>query len=779
MRIIQRFNLADRLVIPVLSGTILVLALYLNLALADENHTSVTATLSGNWVNHGSVTTTNNAAHGMEATGNKTAVNAAQGTITTNGERAYGILASDNSTGTNSGTITTNGQSGSGIYAEQNSSVTNSGSVTTNGEWGVGITAYYNSTVANSGYIITQGERATGIFVVGGDGFSAAGHSTAVNSGSVTTYGDFAWGCYASLNGSVTSSGSVTTHGERATGMLAEKNSSVTNSGSVTTFGTEAHGIRVGTDGHSTATNSGVIGAYGTNSHAVLADATSVVVLETGTQILAGDVYSADVSNRLDLAGSGIADFDITGNWGQIHKTRAGTWTLAKNLAVSNDLFLDSGTLALAPGVLLAVGGNYTQAPGTRLVIAVDSSNAVSVTVAATAAIAGTLEVELSGTALGHDQVLLNATGGITGSYTAVASTNPHFSFTTTTATQVLLTAPAFTPQWDNSALGLTVVMGACHQAFMGVPGHRTAGLLAQKSQQPQEVLVASAGPLTGIMGKYQEDKPNGIYIQPLYSYSRRDPFASAPGYKAEMKGLEIGADTLVTKNFLAGVFAGYAANSIDFNGLAFVGNDVEGQQMYTLGGYGGYRLGNWMVSDILSVTHTDHNSLRNAGLNQTARANYDSQMLGSRLLASYTCPRVFGWEVVPELGLNAIYLNRDSFSETGAVNAVRTDNFSEFFVESVAGVRLLGSYQYGEIALAPYLCLAWARDLGGNDITTRQYLAATSAQITQKNDDNRLDADLGIALKKGDTTFTLAYAGSFSEHGESGSLTANLRLAF
>lgn len=627
-----------------------------------------------------------------------------------------------------------------------------------------------NCTATNNGSISTHG--------TGSHGLSASTSSNVTNSGTISTYGMMSSGINISGGCTATNTGNISTAGMAASGLSVAGASTAFNSGSISTTGMGSNALQA--TGGSTVTNSGTLAAYGTGSHAVSADGGCSVHLQTGSRILAGDVFAAAGGARLYLDGSGTTDFDITGPWWQIHKTGTGTWTLAGAIAAPTDLNLDGGTLTLAKGVTVSTTGSYTQAAGTTLALTLNNSGGPYITAAGPATVAGTLALDVPCSALGSTQTIIDA-ATITGGFDSVSSGNPNFSFNTTVVDgardQIMLTGVCYAPQYDNSSMGLSSAMGGA-QTFLGVPSNRTIGLLSE-NQEMGEFMVASSEPLIDLVSRRSNGDRYGIYVQPMFNVSKRDAFNSGPGYSANMAGLEIGADTFVSDDLMLGVFAGYAVTDINFEGLAFAENDSEDQQMYTLGAYGGYRFDNWRLTDTLSVTHIEHESKRNAGLGEMAKGDYDSQMLSNQLLASYAWTVNETWELSPELGLNTTWLYRGGFSETDATNAAEYDDFDKLFVESIVGLRLRGNFEVGETTLSPYARLSWSHDLGGNDMTVRQTLGTSAAEATQENDDDRLGLDLGLSLREGDATFTLAYAGEFSDHSESHGLTANLRLEF
>lgn len=680
-----------------------------------------------------------------------------RGSINIYGEEADGMHMKVASTGYNYGTITMAGALRNRcMYAEAASTAINYGTIYNN-EQGAGMWAEA-STLENRGSIYTRLDDIRGMH--------GESSSTLTNWGTITTQGESAY-ALSGIDSTLTNYGTITASGF---GAFVGAGSIMNNSGTVINTN---HAVLISAS--ATLTNTGTIAAYDAGKRAISAQTNSQVYLKTGTNILAGSVHDADGTNALYLVGSGTVNFDITGNWAEFHKAEAGTWALTRDVA-AQAFSLDDGTLTLNSGVHLS-GNTYTQASGSTLAVNLNGDGTAPVTVIGLATVAGKLVVDADGKNMVGDQTII-AAGSVAGNFDSVVSVNPNFSLSTRIdGTDVKLSTP-YTPQWDNTALSMTSTL-ASNLAFIQIPTARSQTLLAENEKEDKNIMVASNGPLTDLISKPSTGKRYGVYAKPMFSISERDAFGSALGYDAKMAGLEIGADTFVNDNLLLGAFAGYAATGIDFKGNTFAENDTEDQSLYVLGAYGGYRLNDWSFTDTLSFSYAQHDSERNAGLGQTAKADYNSQLVSNQLLASYRWIETEAWTLAPELGLNTSYFNRGSFSETDAVNAVSYDSLDALFIESVVGIRLSGNIETESATFTPYAQLNWTHDLNGNDITVRQTLGATSAQITQENDDDHLSLGLGASVRKDNTTFSLAYTGEASQHSRSHGISAIARYEF
>jgi outer membrane autotransporter protein len=209
------------------------------------------------------------------------------------------------------------------------------------------------------------------------------------------------------------------------------------------------------------------------------------------------------------------------------------------------------------------------------------------------------------------------------------------------------------------------------------------------------------------------------------------------------------------------------------------VSNDNEDQQLYTAGAYAGYRVGDWVLADTLCVTYADHEFERKASATDTATADYSSWLVTNELLAVYNWSPAENWLITPRAGVNVTHLHRPGFSETGTVNAVSYQTLDQAFGDGVLGVNVQRIFTKDDLLVIPYGGLGAIHSLWGNDITVRQYLPTTSAEVTTKNDDSRFTGELGMTFSTGCTDVTVGYAGEYSESADSHSVFGQMRWEF
>ncbi|WP_319582262.1 autotransporter outer membrane beta-barrel domain-containing protein, partial [uncultured Pseudodesulfovibrio sp.] len=271
-----------------------------------------------------------------------------------------------------------------------------------------------------------------------------------------------------------------------------------------------------------------------------------------------------------------------------------------------------------------------------------------------------------------------------------IASANPDFTVTADkVASGNLVVTTTYTPSSDASSLAMNASMASV-QSFAEVAQSRTLTMLdsqnemltAENREGPIMVADASSS-MAGLLDGPVEKPLWGLYVEPVYSFGHRAGSATSEGYDSNMVGLEVGLDRKFGDQWLAGAFGGYGVGRIDFNGSNFYGHNNEDQKLYTFGLYGGYRIGDLILTDTLSTTYAEHNMERYAGVNQMARAHYFSWLTHNELLATYNWQPAEYWIISPHVGVNVTYVHQDEFTETEVGNAIHYDDLDKVFADA------------------------------------------------------------------------------------------------
>lgn len=715
-----------------------------------SNYTNIT-TLSGtvSATASGRFTTSRNIyTNGVDSSGGITLFTYGSGSV------AYGLMGSSGSMtiGTLSGKVSATSYNGPAYGMQSNSGSitvgTLSGSVAATSLGGTTTIAdSYGSTTINSPAYALYADS-IGIGTLSGTVSASSADGSAYGLYSSGTLNGGSIGTAMLISGTVEATGAEDTYALYADGAA---NVYITGTVKATSTGGTAYAIKTGSSDDS-------------------------VTLGTGAS-LTGAVDLGDGADTLTMVGTGTASTTFS----NIETLAVGDgstltdWVWATSATFDALNVYSGSSLSVSNGVTLG-SGTITVASGGTLNLAAYGQSTASVT-ATTATINGTLGVDASAGAIGTTSQVLSATTLTTAS---VVSANPNFTVTRTDsdASGTVTVATAFTPQNDESSMAASASLASA-QAFANVAQTRSLTMLADSGQDNDgPIMVASSGSLSGLLDAPKPETTWGMYLQPVFSQGSRDN-SDGEGYDSYMYGLEIGVDRKYGENWVFGVMGGIGSGTIDFNGSAFVDADSEDQTLYTAGLYGGYKLANWTFADTLSTTYATHDSSRNAGLAQTAKADYHSWLTANQFTAIYHWLPAEHWEIAPRVGLNITHLHRAGFSETGAANAVSYDDLDKTFADGILGVRVKYDTQVEDTHITPYAGLGVIHAMGSGDITVRQYLSTTSAMATTQNDSNRINPELGVTFGKGNTSFTIGYTGEYSETTESNSIFGMLRMDF
>jgi len=695
--------------------------------------------------------------------------------------RGYGANLDNNSVVNNSGKLSGSSQStfGYGVRADNQSTVNNTGSLvgssTTHRSYGVYLDENSASTNSGTASATSVSGQALGAYL--------SNSSVLTNLGSIiaeSQSGDTKGVCPEDLS-TVDNSGSIFAQSQSGDAYGADIDiASITNSGSIVAKSQsgDAAGVYLN---RGTLTNSGSISATGGNSYAIYARNFSNIYLKSGSDI-SGQVYSLRNTNNLFAQADSNLSFALAGTWDGLTKSGSGVWEMASGSAATANTFnLNSGTLSFQSGASLSPN-TFTQTGGSlRFLASGQNAAAAPLKVVGTATLGGTLAVQPSYANLGTSSVLITA-GTLDTSGYVLTSNNPNFTaqrIGDDSSGRVTVTT-SYTPQIDQSSLVATTTLSSA-QAFASMAQARSLALLADAGSKSDDdmIMVASSGSMIGLLDAPSQEAQWGMYLQPVYSSGTRDSDADGVGYDSRMAGMELGIDRHFGDNLFLGLMAGIGAANIDFNGSAFVDNDYDDQRLYTAGLYAGYRLGDWSFADTLSTTYATHDTARNAGLGQTAKADYSSWLTVNQLLALYHWQPSEHWEIAPSAGLNITHLHRGGFSETGAINAVTYNDLNKTFADATLGIRVKYDCLVKDLQITPYAGAGVIQSLGNGDITVRQFLPTSSAQVTTENDSTRLTTEGGVTFGRGNMSLTLAYSGESGKTVDSHSLYGLLRWAF
>ncbi|MES2013578.1 MAG: autotransporter domain-containing protein [Pseudomonadota bacterium] len=624
-------------------------------------------------VNRGTITST--AASDVTATSTAnadSALSSAYAYTETNAySNAYGILVghgglAENATINNSGAIN--------VIATANSTST----ATATGEFATADAYAYAYAYATG--IHVHNSLATGASIVNTGVITAEATSTATATAANST------GAYTYARA----------YGVQVTGSL-DAGATFLNTGTISAIANatnaEAYGVKIDNELNGVLTNTGTI------SGATSLDPSS------GYSLYVNDGTTGIVDNKL----GGLLD---------------GNLYIGGTVAVSN-----AGAIHLTGNSEAYIGGDYTQTgTGVLKIDAASNSNYSNLTVAGTANLAGTVDVNVNNIntlAVGQTLSAVVSAGTLSGNFTRVTDNSILFSFESlvnandidlAVVKQETVTQTA-NITGNNPALGAAGVLDAIiDQTIPSNPTMDTVITALGKMGTAQEVSNAVSQTLpimTGALSQSTRNSMHGVnriiqsrqegqhgrssgdeffgnknaWFKPFGSWANQSNNNGASGYDATSYGMIFGADADISDSDKLGVAFAYARSSVDGN--SSVAPQHAHVDTYQLALYSSHELGdNTDVSFQADFgTHNNEGRRRVVFLNQTATSDYSSWSahLGAGLAHTMQLTELTSF--TPSVRADYTYMHDDSYSEKGsAVNLNVSSNGVEELVFSVDG---------------------------------------------------------------------------------------------
>jgi len=775
------------------------------------------------------IVTSGKNAEGMYASNNSEAVN--NGIILARGVGGYGIKVQNYSSAINNRNIVTSGDFGNGMDAYNDSDICNNGNIVTSGNESHGMSAWKDSEAINDGNITTFGNKSRGmdtwwdsegtnkgnITTSGKNGYGmyADKNSNIHNDGKVETSGEVAYGMYAKNKSSAENREKITTSGESAHGMYLVEKSTGTNEGNITVTGADADAVHID---DSTFTNTGIL--FSLNGNAITAKDDSKVNLFDGTRLhsskrVIGDgssILTVDMSEDLEAI---IKDF------GTFTKNGTGTLTLQYG-STAGATYNNAGTLKIAPDTTFETN-YYKQTSNASLHFYVPSNPDVGPPLKVNnkggdpAEFAGNVIIDYSSQPLPGRYKYIHVCGERIGYFNTVSYINPGGIYAEEATVwekeddnwyymndvnnahideeDVVEDTNGDTGSTDdeedvvedtNDDTGSTDDEEDVVEDTNGDTGSTDNGgyIDVNYSFSEQALGLVSAiedwSLLRWIMANHLQDvmdemdkleKGEKVFYSHFFgSKTDRNPAGSSPlGFEAKTKGLSFGFDQKVNDTTIWGMYAGYTEKDIDFTNVFPASSDWEEQDTWHLGAYMSKRFDRWVISDTLTYRSTDHNSFRRQ-IDGDARASFDSWAITNDIRVGYMMSEIgenSKWEIVPEIGINVGYFERDGYRES---NGYTYGDYDTTVVEGLIGVRLKGKYLSEDGSrFVPHLRLSYVKVLSGDDVTIDQTCRGNTKWFTEELDDYYFVTDLGMSLYRSNGFgMSLNYTGRFGDNSDS-----------
>ena len=215
------------------------------------------------------------------------------------------------------------------------------------------------------------------------------------------------------------------------------------------------------------------------------------------------------------------------------------------------------------------------------------------------------------------------------------------------------------------------------------------AAIGAATSTADTRIASTNAGVAAGDAGE-----KFGVWAQVIGGTATQKQRKNLSGFKSNMMGGMLGADTMLSDNATFGVLVGNVNNNMKFKDSA--AGDKSKANSWIFGLYGNYDIAatDFFVQGSLTVAQTSVNAkskqlAKTGGVYETAKGKYDVLGVGAQLVGGYKF-KFDNSYVAPTAGLRYSYFGDTSYTQTGMTvgnQAVKTGTTS--ILSGLAGVKI------------------------------------------------------------------------------------------
>ncbi len=559
-------------------------------------------------------------------------------------------------------------------------------------------------------YAVADGTASTDMLI---SGIISNGTLTKSDAGTLELTGANTYG-----GGTTVSAGTLRGNATSLQGDIANAGTLIFNQGTDGSYGGSITGA-----GSLTKEGSGTLTLTGINS---VGSPTSV---SAGTLRVNGSLAGAgslSVSPGATLEGDGVISKSIS-----VSGTLAPGGSIGTTVVIGDITFLGGSTLEIELNSvatdLVDVTGSVTIDPGATLAIVPD---------------AGTVPLS--------QYLIVDTTGGVTGTFTTVTNSFPFINFQVSyTADQILLLAELVGANFPIFS-GNAGKVARCFNSFTLLPGSDIADVAMQLSNLPsssklEEALLQLQPSAFTALALVQENNVlevrNAIYqhmeatstpcqekslcsrahlwIAGLNEWSWQNNDGTEPGYRATSPGVVIGSDAILGDSGNVGAAVGYTHSSLDWKRNR--GSAVVNSFYFSLYGQYTHSRGFLMASIIESLQHFNENrKIKFGTIGRTARSNHNGIEGGAHLKGGLFFHKN-RLTFAPFAKLDYLYLYEERYNESGAgVLNLEVDKKKSDLLVTGVGLRTSSCITTQLSKFAPYLSLAaiWENRFRGDKIS-------------------------------------------------------------
>ena len=314
-----------------------------------------------------------------------------------------------------------------------------------------------------------------------------------------------------------------------------------------------------------------------------------------------------------------------------------------------------------------------------------------------------------------------------------------------------------------------------------------SAGIRTRLDGEPMLLVYngsdTSIGQLVSAKQRAEEQKKYGLWLQGFGQSGDQDEEDGYTGFDYQMAGITLGFDYALTDRLIVGVSVDYADTDIDLNRNAGDG------AIESIGGslYGSHFTERAYLEGVLSYGRQSYDNDRNIVIGpvlRRARSDHDGDAFSLFSEGGYNF-HVKKWTIGPFASLQYIYLDEESFVESGAGGvSLRVDDRQTDSLVSELGLRLARVFPTASSSLIPEVSLAWKYDFDIDDRNiTASFAGSPGADFTiegQDVDDHGATFGAGLTfIHKSGFSTSLEYNAEFREDYSAHGIIGQIRYVF
>jgi outer membrane autotransporter protein len=416
--------------------------------------------------------------------------------------------------------------------------------------------------------------------------------------------------------------------------------------------------------------------------------------------------------------------------------------------------FTNAGTLTI--GVVGSTAGTYGRVAGTAVTpgtVTIDASAMGFVPTATTlsSVLSGTSLVGFTPATLTDNSFVYSFTSVLNGTNVDVlvtrenslasAGTTPNASSTGAALETIGLTGndsldtivnslnTSSTASQANSSLATlaptTQTSGATSQAVIALQDAAIGTVESRMETARNE--TSGTGVATG-SGSYR----NGVWGEVFGTTMSQDTRDGVSGFDADIGGVSIGADTLVSDQTRVGAALAYGHTNADGDN-----NEVD-VDSYQGSLYATHDMDRIYIEGIAAFTYNDYSSNRTLfGGNGVASADFQGEQYSAKATAGYKFNVPGGVRITPFISAQYTFLTQDDYSETGSNAPLHVDTKDINIFKTGLGAKLAYPIVSGGITYIPRLSGTWYYDFIDDGVeTTSNFIGAAGTTFISNGAD-------------------------------------------